>query len=83
MTEDLLIKLNENIEELNNKLKFFNKNVFNAKEAAEYLRVSYGTVLTHTRIGRIEHVKNGTSYIYKKEYLDNWLDENKRRAEVR
>jgi excisionase family DNA binding protein len=74
----LLKKLNDNIEELNERLKWINQNVFTAREAAEYLRIGYDTILRLTRIGRIEYVAKGSSYIYKKEYLDRWLDRNKR-----
>ena len=77
MDENLLISLNRSIEELI-RLNKLNQNVFNAREAAEYLRVGYDTILRLTRIGEIEHVANGSSYIYKKEFLDRWLDRNRR-----
>ncbi len=78
MNKELLIELNKNIEELINLLKKLNQNVFTAKEAAEYLRIGYDTLLRLTRIGQIEYVPNGSSYLYKKEFLDNWLDKNRR-----
>lgn len=78
MEETLLKELNSNIKELI-RLNKFNQNVFNAREAAEYLRVGYDTILRLTRIGSIEYVANGSSYIYKKEFLDAWLDKNRRR----
>jgi len=78
MNKELLIELNKNIEELINLLKKLNQNVFTAKEAAEYLRIGYDTLLRLTRIGQIEHVCNGTSYLYKREYLDRWLDRNRK-----
>lgn len=77
--DKLLQTLNKNIEELI-RLNKFNQNVFNAREAAEYLRIGYDTLLRLTRIGQIEYVANGSSYLYKKEYLDRWLDKNKRFA---
>lgn len=77
MKETLLKELNANIKELI-RLNRFNQNVFNAREAAEYLRIGYDTILRLTRIGQIEYVANGSSYLYKKEFLDKWLDENKR-----
>mgnify|MGYP000421320616 CR=1 FL=1 len=80
MNEELLIQLNKNLEELNKKLSRFNQNVFNAREAAEYLRISYDSLLRYTRIGQIEYVPNGTSYLYKREFLDRWLDRNKKDA---
>lgn len=78
MNEKLLIELNENIKKLNKRLRQINQNVFNAREAAEYLRIGYDTLLRLTRIGQIEYVPNGSSYLYKKEFLDNWLDKNRR-----
>jgi len=78
MNENLLIELNENLKELNKRLKQISQNVFTAKEAAEYLRIGYDTLLRLTRIGAIEHVCNGTSYLYKREYLDRWLDRNRK-----
>lgn len=80
MDETLLKELNENIKELNERVKKINQQVFNAREAAEYLRIGYDTILRLTRIGSIEYVANGSSYLYKKEYLDRWLDKNKREA---
>lgn len=76
--KELLVELNENIKELNKRLKNINQNVFNAREAAEYLRIGYDTILRLTRIGEIEHVSNGSCYLYKREYLDRWLDKNKK-----
>lgn len=70
MNENLLIELNENLKELNKRLKQISQNVFTAKEAAEYLRIGYDTLLRLTRIGQIEYVTNGTSYLYKREYLE-------------
>lgn len=79
MQEKLLKELNANIKELI-RLNKFNQNAFNAREAAGYLRIGYDTILRLTRIGQIEYVANGTSYIYKKESLDRWLDERSRIA---
>lgn len=78
--ETLLEELNENIKQLINTVESANQNVFNAREAASYLRISYDSLLRYTRIGNIEYVANGTSYLYKKEYLDDWLERNKRRV---
>lgn len=78
--EILLQELNRNIKELIDTIESTNQNVFNAREAARYLRISYDSLLRYTRIGNIECVRNGTSYLYKKEYLDNWLERNKKRV---
>lgn len=76
--ENLLQEINQNIKDLINAIENINQNVFNAREAAEYLRISYDSLLRYTRIGAIEHVRNGSNYLYKKEYLDNWLERNRR-----
>ncbi len=76
MSEDLIKELVSNLKELNYTIKNLNKQVYTAKEAAKYLRIGYETVLMYARIGEIEHVKNGNQYIFKKEYLDKWLDKN-------
>lgn len=76
MNETLLQNLVEEIKQLNSQLNNLNRNVFDAKGAAKYLSIGYDTVLRLTRIGEIEHVKNGSNYIYKKEFLDRWLDKN-------
>lgn len=78
MNEALLIELNKNIKELNENVKMINKEVFTARQAASYLEIGYDTVLSLAKIGRLEHVKNGTDYLFKKEYLDRWLDKNKK-----
>ena len=44
MEEILLKELNSNIKELI-RLNKFNQNVFNAREAADYLRISYDSLL--------------------------------------
>ncbi len=77
MSENLLKELIEKIDKLDKRVSL-NREVFNSEEAAEYLRMGYGTLLQLARIGQIEHVKNGTSYIFKKEYLDRWLERNKK-----
>lgn len=76
---EVLKELNENIKELNERVRRINQNVFNAREAADYLRIGYDTILRLTRIGQIEYVPNGSSYLYKKEHLDRWLDRNMKR----
>ena len=78
MNEDLLEKLVKNLEVLNENLEMFNREVFTAKQAAKYLGIGYDTILRLTRIGQIEYVPNGSSYLYKKEFLDRWLDKNKK-----
>lgn len=73
----IFIELVKEIKKLNQKLGDLNREVFSAKEAAEYLRIGYDTILRLARINQIEHVKNGSSYIFRKAYLDRWLDKNK------
>ena len=78
MNEALLAELVNEMKTLNRKLTRMNQEVFSAEEAAKYLRIGYSTMLQLARIGQIEHVRNGTSYIFKKEHLNKWLDRNKK-----
>lgn len=73
-------ELLEEMKELKRLILNSNKGAFSARGASEYLSIGYDTILRETRIGSIEHMRNGTSYIYKKEWLDRWLDKNKRGA---
>lgn len=75
--ENLINELLEEIKNLNVTMKKFNKEVFNAYEGAEYLCVSYDTILREARLGRISYSKNGASYLFTKENLDEWLEKNK------
>lgn len=51
------------------------KEVFSAKEAAAYLCISYDALMRYARIGVIRSAKNGSSRIFKKSWLDAWLEE--------
>lgn len=78
MNEELLLDIKKGLAELNEKITITKQEVFNAREAATYLRMSYDSLLRYTRVGQMEYVPNGASYLYKKEFLDRWLDKNKR-----
>lgn len=77
-----ILKELKKIKETNLKIINMNRSVFDARGAADYLTIGYSTLLECTRIGKIERVKNGTNYIYKKEFLDRWLEENKRKVDI-
>ncbi len=51
------------------------KEVFSAKEAAAYLCISYDALMRYARIGVIRSAKNGSSRIFKKAWLDAWMEE--------
>lgn len=78
MNEELLLDIKRGLAELNEKITMTKQEVFNAREAAAYLRMSYDSLLRYTRVGQIEYVPNGTSYLYKKEFLDRWMEKHKR-----
>ena len=80
MNELLIAGLTEEIKILNERIAKINKEVFTTDEASEYLTISKDVLLRLARINKIEHVKNGRNYIFKKEFLDNWLDKNKVRC---
>ena len=67
----------EEIQELKELIFTSQKQVFDSEEAAKYLTISKDSLLRYARINKIEYVKNGRNYIFKKEYLDRWLDRNK------
>lgn len=50
------------------------KEVFRANEAAEYLCISYYALQQLARIGEIRYALNGNVRLFKKEWLDAWLD---------
>lgn len=50
------------------------KDVFTGQEAAEYLCISYDALMRYSRIGAIRYAKNGTRKIFKKEWLDDFLE---------
>lgn len=80
MNESLLLEIKEKLDELNGKMEFVGRVAFNSKQAASYLSIGYYTVLQLARIGDLEHIKNGTNYIFRKEHLDRWLDKQERRV---
>lgn len=51
---------------------------FKAKEAAKYMGIPYGTILTMARrqIDRLPHIKIGSKFIFRKDALDNWMMEH-------
>lgn len=80
MQEELLKELIQAVRELNENIKMMNSEVFTAKEGAKYLKIGYDTILREARTGRIDHMKNGTDYLFKKEHLNSWLEKNKARV---
>lgn len=50
------------------------KEVFRPKEAAEYLCISYYTLQQLARIGEIRYAMNGNVRLFKKEWLDEWME---------
>lgn len=69
--EDLAIKnkLDEIIE-----LVKVPKEVFRPKEAAAYLCIGYDRLQQLARIGEIRSAMNGSVRLFKKEWLDAWLE---------
>lgn len=50
------------------------KEVFKPKEAAEYLCIGYDTLQQLARMGEIKYARNGSVRLFKKEWLDEWLE---------
>lgn len=69
--EDL--RIDEKLDEIIELIKI-PKEVFRPKEAAEYLCIGYDTLQQLARIGEIRFALNGSVRLFKKEWLDEWLD---------
>lgn len=69
--EDL--KIDEKLDEIIEMIKV-PKEVFRPKEAAEYLCIGYDTLQQLARIGEIRFALNGSVRLFKKEWLDEWLE---------
>ena len=82
MNEELVKELLNEIKELNKNINSINREVFDARGAAEYLSMGYGSLLRLARIRAIDYVSNGSSYLFKKEHLDEWLDKNVKVSQV-
>lgn len=68
--ERIECKLDFLIEQLSN-----NKEVFNTKEAADYLGISDGYLRRNlVNQGKIKFTKKGTHYLFSKDWLDDWLE---------
>lgn len=50
------------------------KEVFRPKEAAAYLCIGYDTLQQLARIGEIRCAMNGSVRLFKKEWLDDWME---------
>ena len=45
----------------------------NAKQAAHYIGISYWTLLSLVREGRIKHFKAGSRILFRQQSLDEWI----------
>ncbi|WP_408008440.1 helix-turn-helix domain-containing protein [Pseudalkalibacillus sp. A8] len=54
--------------------KIMNRQTISAKEAAEYLGVSYWLVLEMVKRKEVPHVKAGKRILFRKESLDHWMN---------
>ncbi len=68
-----IIELKECIKELTEAINHQNKRVFTRVEASKYLRIGLSAMDELIRNGEIKYKKNGTNYLFPKEYLDDWL----------
>lgn len=46
-----------------------------AKEAAEYIGISYVKLLDMAKKNEVPHISAGTRVLFRKETLDKWMDE--------
>ena len=77
--EALLLEIQTRLEKIEEMVDMGNRVVFNSKQAANYLSISVDTLLRMARIGEIRYLKNGSHYLFRKKYLDEWLDKQERR----
>lgn len=56
------------------------RHMLNAQEAADYLRISYWTLLQYAKTGRIPHVCIGRRVLCSQEGLDQWLEEQEAKS---
>lgn len=77
--ELILQELKKDILEIKELFDMKDREVFNTKQAANYLSISTDSLLRYRRIGDIKYFKNGTSYLFRKKHLDDWLDKMERR----
>jgi len=47
--------------------------VLNAKQAAQYIGVSYWTLLDLARQGQIKHFRGGNRLLFRRQNLDDWM----------
>ena len=50
-----------------------NSTTLSAKQAAFYLGVSYWTLLSMVREGKIRHFKVGSKILFRQQSLDEWI----------
>lgn len=50
------------------------KEIFTSEEAAKYLCISYDALMRYARVGFIRSASNGRSKIFRKEWLDEWIE---------
>lgn len=75
MVEEKLQELQEELTEIKDLLKQERtKEVFKAQEAAEYLQISYDSLMRYAKTGLIRVANNGKSRIFKRAWLDEWLE---------
>lgn len=67
------IRIDEKLDEIIELVKV-PKEVFRPKEAAAYLCIGYDTLQQLARIGEIRCAMNGSVRLFKKEWLDAWLE---------
>jgi excisionase family DNA binding protein len=52
---------------------FMPRHMLEAQEAADYLKISYWTLLEKARKGLVPHVRIGRRVIFSQEGLDQWM----------
>ncbi len=48
---------------------------FNLRQASEYMQISHYRLYTLARTGGIKHFKTGSKYLFRKRFLDEWVEQ--------
>ena len=53
----------------------------NAKQAANYIGVSYWTLLSLARKGLIKHFRGGKKLLFRQKSLDEWMEQSENESQ--
>ncbi len=66
--------INEKLDYLINLVASPEKEIFDMYESADYLRISYSSLIKEVNKGNIRYKILGNKRLFKKEWLDDWME---------